>query len=122
VCCSEFCSDSNTGGPVANGPNISYTASYGQPSHVPPHGMVRGGSKAGGETALNELVCRDWRYDGGDGCKSSVIDRGCRLVLRDERRPHDVRDAAETGSSTSAECTARRDGARQRRKLELPLR
>jgi hypothetical protein len=83
--------------------------------------MVRGGSKAGGETALNELVCRDWRYDGGDGCKSSVIDRGCRLVLCDERRPHDVRNAAETGSLTIAERTARRDSARQRRKLELPL-
>jgi hypothetical protein len=55
----------------------------------------RGGSKVGGDAALMELVCRgDWRCDGGDGGKSSVIDRGRKSVLRDKRRREDVCDAA----------------------------
>ena len=38
-----------------------------------------GVSKVGGDAAIKELVCRgDWRFDGGNGGKSSVIDRGCK--------------------------------------------
>ena len=83
-----------------------------------------GGSKVGGDAALMELVCcGDWRFDGGDGGKSSVIDGGRRSVLRDKRRREDVRNAAEANGSTieALARTARRDGARHRRRLELPL-
>ena len=84
----------------------------------------RGGSKVGGDAATMELVCRgDWRCDGGDGGKSSVIDRGRKSVLRYKRRREDVCDAAEANGSTieALARTARRDGARHRRRLELPL-
>ena len=51
------------------------------------------------------------------------MDLGGKSVLRDKRRREDVCDAAEAGGSTieAVARTARRDGARQRRKLELPL-
>lgn len=96
------------------------------PSPVPSSKTVidRGGSKVGGDVALMELVCRgDWRCDGGDGGKSRVMDRGRKSVLRDKRRRDDVCDAAEADGPTigAVARSARRDGARQRRKLELPL-
>ena len=52
-----------------------------------------------------------------------MIDRGCKSVLRDKRMRDDVCDAAEANGSTigAVARTARRGGARQRRKLELPL-
>jgi hypothetical protein len=96
------------------------------PSPVPSSkpDIDRGGSKVGGDAALREPVCRgDWRCDGGDGGKSRVMDRGRKSVLRDKRRRDDVCDTAEAGGSTieAVARTVRRDGARQRRKLELPL-
>ena len=73
-----------------------------------------------------ELVCRGDRWnDGGDGgrSRSRAMGRGRKSVLRDKRRRDDVSDAAEANDSTN-EAVARtkgRHGARQRRKLELPL-
>jgi len=83
----------------------------------------RGGSKAGGGATLIKLVCRGGWQSGGDSGRSRVMDRGRKSVLRDKRRRDDVHDATEVGGSTSevAAWTARRDGARQRHKLELPL-
>src|SRR6267142_5039268 len=50
------------------------------------------------------------------------MDRGRQSVLRDGRRRDVVRDVAEAGGSTGAAArTALRGGARQRRRLELPL-
>jgi hypothetical protein len=96
------------------------------PSPVPSSKLDNGrsGSKLGGDAALMELACRgDWRCDCGEDGWSRVMDRGRKSVLRDKRRRDDVCDAAEAGGSTigAVARTARRDGARQRRKLELPL-
>lgn len=51
------------------------------------------------------------------------MDHGRKSVLRDKRRREDVRNAAEANGSTieALAPTARRDGARHRRRLELPL-
>ena len=72
-----------------------------------------------------EFVCRgDWLWcGGGDGGRSRVMYHGCKSVLHDKRMRDDVCDAAGANGSTigAVARNARRDGARQRRKLELPF-
>jgi len=78
--------------------------------------------RAGWDEVLVELVWRGCRRKGGDEGKSSVMDRSRQSVLREGRRGDIVRDVAEVGDSTGAATrTALRGGARQCRRLELPL-
>ena len=82
----------------------------------------RGCSDAGWDVVLIGLPWRSCLCKGGDGGKSSVMDRGRQSVPREGQRGDVVRDVTEVGGSTGAATrTAPRDGARQRRRLNLPL-
>jgi hypothetical protein len=73
-----------------------------------------------GEAVLIELVCRGVRCKGGDGGRSSVMDRGRDSALRDGRRRDAMRVTAEDGVSMSAAArTALRGGTCERRNAKL---